>query len=236
MTCTFKFSLLAFITLAANPFAAVGQFEAQQPQQAQPAQQTPQRSQPDVMVTVNGDPITEREVNLAVQRELQEIQARDPQQQQQQLGPEIVKQIKPKAIDGLIESRLVEQYAIDKGPDVAEQEIDASIDHLKAQLQEQGTSFDQFLVSQGHTRETFQDRIKGSIAWHKLQNQQATDEKLGQFFQENQDQFGAENFDQVRSQVANAYVDQLWKQIIAQMRPNAEIVIAGQQRPQATPR
>lgn len=211
------------------------QAQAQQPQARSPQQQgqapqpQAQNQTPQVVATVNGDPITQQEVNNRVQRQLQQLQAENPQQ----ISPEIVQQIMPQAIEGLVESRLVEQYAIEQGPTVNGQEVEASVDRLKGQLSEQGSTFQQFLASQGHTAESFQNRIKGSIAWHKFQQEQMTDENLQQFFQQHQDRFNAESLDHVRQQVTNAYLEGVWNQIVAEMKPEAEIQMANRQSGQS---
>ena len=218
MAISFKPCAWMACIVAVSPLAADAQ--------PQPGQAPPQAAfqKPQVVATVNGDPITQREVDITVQRHLQQQQTQRPEQ----MSPEAVRQIKPQAIKGLIESRLVEQYAIKEGPAVNEKEVKASVDHLKSQLTEQGSTFQQFLASQGHTAESFRTRIKGSIAWHKFQQEQMTDKKLQQFFEQNQTRFNAENMDQVRGEVTESYLNEVWKQIVAQMRPDAEIRMADQ--------
>lgn len=216
----------------AQGFQAQGQQAQGQQAQRQQAQRQRQRLQQQrqrqlqqprrVVATVNGDPITQREVDITVRRQLMQIQGEN----RQPPGPEAAQRIAPKAVESLIESRLVEQYAAQQGPGVKAEEVNASIERLKEQLSAQGGSFERFLASRGQTEETFKDRIKGSIAWHKFQQEQVTEEKLNQFFQENQGRFNAQSFDQARQEVTNAYVEKIWDEIVAETKPEAEIRMA----------
>jgi len=252
MDCTRKIYAWMSFVLAACPLVALAQFEqgageplprdpqqqVAQPQQqpAQPQQQVAQpqqqpaqpQQQPElnVVVTVNGDPITREEVQATLQ----------PQLQSRKVDPQTAQQMQKQVIDNLIEGRLVEQYVLETGPDVEQQEVKAAVDRLKEQLAAQNVSLDQFLVSRGQTPESFHDRIKGSLAWQKFQQQQLTDENLERYFRERQQQFNAESFEEARQEVSNAYVGQLWQQIISQMKPKAEIRVAPAAQPSPKPR
>jgi hypothetical protein len=215
---------LALITFACSAALAAtathGQVGGQSPPQQPPPQQPPQQ-QVSVVATVNGDPISAREVQANL----------EPQLQGQQVDPAQVQQMRKQVLDNIIDSRLVEQYALKKGPDVAQEEVDTVINRVKQQLAQQNVEFAQYVAARGHTPASFKTRIEGSVAWQKLQQEQINDESLQQFFNANQQQFNAENFEDVRQQVTNAYVGHLWRQIVGEMKPQAEIEVAGRQPP-----
>jgi hypothetical protein len=226
---------MSFI-LAASPLVALAQLQdgAESPARgAQPGQPQPQGAQPQelrelqVVATVNGDPITVGEVQAALQ----------PQLEGRQVEPQVAEQLQKQAVDSLIDSRLIEQYALEKAPDIKQQEVKAVVDRVQEQLAAQEVELERYLVSRGHTPDSFKDRIKGSIAWQKLQQQQLTDENLARFYQENQQQFNAGSFEEARQDVANAYLGEVWKQIISQTKPAAEIrgVPAARPAPQRPP-
>lgn len=219
MKCTQRICGWVVFAAATSPLM-VGAQEFGQPaqQQQRAAQQQPAaEAQSPVIATVDGDPITQQEVQASLQAQLQG----------RQIDPETAQQLQKQVVDTLIDSRLVEQYVLKKGPDVAEQEVDAAVGQLQQQLQAQEVDFDQFLASRGYTQDMLKTRIEGSLAWQKFQQQEVDDEKLHEFFTENQQHFQAENFEQARPQVTNAYVSKLWEDIVNQMKPNAEIRVAG---------
>lgn len=226
---------MSFI-LAASPIVALAQLQPEgaesPPRGAQPGQPEPRQAQPgprelQVVATVNGDPITVGEVQAALQ----------PQLEGRQVEPQVAEQLQKQAVDNLIDSRLIEQYALEKAPDVKQQEVKAVVDRFQQQLAAQDVELERYLVSRGHTPDTFENRIKGSLAWQKIQQQQLTDENLARFYQENQQQFNAGSFEEARQDVANAYLGEVWKQIISQTKPAAEIrgVPAARPAPQPSP-
>lgn len=221
---------IAGLLIGAAPLLAA-QFPAQnqQPRQPQAQQrQQPQQpaTQPAVVATVNGDPITRAEVQVNLQS----------QTQGRQVAPEVQQQLRKQVIDSLIESRLVEQYALKQGPDVEEKEVGAVIDRFKEQLKQQGVTFDDFLRSRGYTEESLEKRISGSLAWQKYQQEQLSEEKLREFYDENKEQFGSAGFDEARQKVAQAYVTELWQEAVEKMRPKAKIEKKKTAQSQAQPR
>src|SRR6056297_2155055 len=76
---------------------------------------------PVVIATVNGEPITKPEFEQAAQRQVASAQ-QNAAQQGQQLSPQDVAQVKSSTLDSLIESRLIDAYAIEK-VDVPEAQV-----------------------------------------------------------------------------------------------------------------
>jgi len=210
---------MAFV-IAASPLIALAQFQPRGAEQPAQGGAQPQR-EATVIATVNGDPITQKEVEASLQ----------PKLQGRQVDPRTAAQMRKQALTTLIDSRLIEQYVLEKGPAVQEQEVDALIDRFKGQLAAQQISLNDYAATRGYTVESFYERIKGSLAWQKFQQEKLTNENLARYFQQHQQRFEAENFEEARPAVTNAYIGDLWKQIIGQMKPEAEIRMAPEARP-----
>lgn len=228
MKCTQRICGWLVFAAATSPLVVNAQQSGQPAAQGQPAAaqnrvQPAAQAEAQVIATVDGDPITQQEVQASLQAQLQG----------QQIDPATAQQVQQQVVETLIDSRLVEKYVLAQGPDVAEQEVEAAVEQLKTQLQAQQVTFDQFLASRGYTQEMLKARIEGSLAWQKFQEKEVAEPKLQQFYQENQQHFQAENYEQARPQVANAYVGKLWEEIVAQMKPKAEIRVAGAAAPQS---
>lgn len=230
-------SVCACATLVVSA-SAYGQFgdppqggqPAQQQQQAQqqppgqpPGQAPGQQPQQQIVAKVNGDAITMHEYASALEPQLQRANPADPN---------VAQQIRQQVMSGLIESRLVEQYLIKEGPDVTQEEVSGVIDRYKQQVESQGVAFDQFMESKGYTEKDLNRRVQGSLAWQKFQQQHLTDDNLQEHFESNQQLFQAEHLEEVKNQVAQSYVNELWGQIVQETKPKAEIEVVQPQQPQ----
>lgn len=213
--------MMAGVALLAVSLATV---DAQQPVPQQPQQprqpqlqQPPQMQQPQesVVATVNDEPITEPELRANLQ----------PRLQGQQVDPQAAQQLRRQTLDLLIQSRLVEQFLEENGPQVTDEEIEQQVQQVEEQLEAQEIPLQQFLASRGYTEESFQDRIKGTLQWQKYQQQQATEDNLREFFEQNQDQIPGESFEEAQQHVVHAFSASLWEDIIRQTQPEAEIEI-----------
>lgn len=230
------FAWMSF-ALVAGPLTALAQFPESQsapPPQQQQQQQQPRQPQAlegsprpspvnDVVATVNGDPITQGEVRATL----------EPQLQGREVDPQVVQRMQQQVVETLVESRLVEQYVAKNGPSVSPEEVKGIMEQIERELAAQQIQLPQFLASRGHTMESFQKRLEGSVAWQKFQQEQLSDENLARYFQQNQERFQVEQLDDARQEVANAYLDELWQSIIGQMKPEAEVqqVASPQARP-----
>lgn len=237
------FSAGMMMAMIASPMAAIGQQNpGESPQQLPPRQQAPpprqEQAQPQpapqpapqprqvaVAATVNGQPITEQEVQASLR----------PQIQGRQVEPQVAQQLRQQVLGGLIEGRLVEQYAIDSGPQVAGDEVETVIKQFENQLAAQQASLDDYLGSIGHTRKSFENRVEGSLAWQKYQQQQVTPDKLADYFEQNQDQFNAPSLEAAQQEVANALVTEMWQDIVTEMKPKAEIRVTPTQPAEGQP-
>ncbi len=215
-------------------FQAVGQLNepvdepAQEPafQQPEAAEPTPVQPAPqrDLVATVNGEPIARSEFEQLVQTA---IRARQQQQEgQPALPPMGIQQVQQQVLDNLIEARLVEQYVREHGPDVEEQEVDAELNRVRQSLKEQGVSLEQYLAATKQPLNELRQRIEGSLAWQRFQQQQVSPEKLQEFYEQQRPRFGEATFEQVQPQVVQLYVSQIWEDIVNQMKPQAKIQVA----------
>lgn len=169
-----------------------------------------------VVATVDGEPITQQEVQTTLQPQLQGQQVTEAQMQEMQ----------QQVVNSLIESRLVEQYLRDNGPDVDAQEVQQTMGQLEQQLAAQQASMEDFLASRGYTPDMLRRRIEGSIAWQKLQQQEAANEpQLQQYFEQNREQFQEPEFDQAKDQVLSAYLGDVYRGIVAETKEKAEVRI-----------
>jgi len=205
---------MSFVFVA-GPLVVMAQFpESQTAPPQQQRERTPRPSEvADVVATVNGDPITQREVQATL----------EPQLQGREVDPQSVRRMQQQVVNGLVESRLIEQYVTENGPAVDQREVQALVNQIEGQLSAQEIALPEFLASRGLTKESFQKRVEGSVAWQKFQQQQLTDENLTRYFQQNRNRFTAESLDEVRQEVIDAYLGEMWTSIVNQMKSEAEV-------------
>lgn len=233
MKCFTHRTLAWTLTFIGTVAVAQAQFEQQgtaQPGTAQQQTARPQQAEgppKNAIATVNGEAITASEVQSALDAQMQQAA------QAGQVDPNAAQQIRQQVMNTLVESRLVEQYLREQGPQVAGKEVQAVIDRYKEQFQSQGVPFEQFLASSGYTKSGLEKRIKGSLAWQKYQQKEATDAKLQQHFAENQERFPADDFEQAKPLVAQSYASELWQEIVKEKLPEAEIEMVNQSQPGA---
>lgn len=204
-------TLVPSIGSSQEPLSQGGQGFAQQGAPAKPA----------VVATVNGDPITKPEFETAAQKQLANAQ-QQATQAGQQLSPQQVAEIKKSTLDALIESRLVEAYAVEN-VDVPQDQVKQTIEQVERQLAQQQVPLEKYLSNLGQTMGSFKKRIKGSIAWQGLQQQEMRPEKLQAFYESNQQLFQGQSFEAAQPRVAQAYVGSLWEQIVKEAKPKAKI-------------
>lgn len=188
-----------------------------------PSGESPSSPAQRVVAMVNGDQITDLELQAAVQQ----------QAQSGQVPPEALPQVRNQTLHRLVESRLVEQHVRNAGPQVSPDEIQSVIHTYEQQLQSQGLDLQEYLASRGFTERSFQQRIHGSLAWQKYQQDKLTEENLQQHLEQNQAQFGSTELAQVRNEVIRSYVGQLWKEIVEAEAAKAKIEMLEAEQPSA---
>lgn len=217
--------LAACLILSPVADAQVPQQQQVQPQGQGLQAQLGAEQRPDVIATVNGDPITKTELDVTFQAQLQGMQT---QLKGGELDAEAAEKLREQAFGKLVESRLVEQYVTEEGPEVEEQEVEKILNGAQEQVKAQGMKFDEFLASRGHTPKSFERRIEGSLAWEKYQQQEMTEEKLRQHFEQNKEQFPVQEYEQARPWVVQSYASQLWTAIVREAGKDAEVEMTQQ--------
>ena len=93
------------------------------------------QEKPSVVATVGGDPITRPEFDSAVQQRVASAQ-QTATQAGQRLMPQEIAKMEKQTLDVLIESRLVEAYAIEN-VDVPQSQVQQTIEQMEQQLAQQ---------------------------------------------------------------------------------------------------
>lgn len=169
---------------------AAGESPARQPATRQPAQQPPGTASPGSppaaqppqsapAATVNGEPISEAEVQSRLQMQLQG----------QNVTAEMMDQVRQQVLESLIDTRLVEQYALENSPEVDAKIFEGVLANVRQQLEGQGTTLSQYLQTRGQDEDSFRRQIQASIAWQQLLAEETSPEKLKAYFSENKEQF-----------------------------------------------
>lgn len=152
-----------------------------------------------VAVTVNGEPVMESEVQLAV-RALGAQQASDTD------GPGVAPpeesaapELRSQAVDSIVNRRLIEQFVQRSGVKVADDEVQKFIDQVRKDVEAGATgssgepgdamTFDEYLAQQGQTQATFRSRMAGIVGWQKYMKSQATEAALQEHFRKHQPHF-----------------------------------------------
>ena len=136
-------------------------------------------SPPDVLATVDGIPVTAREV----QRELERAaQGRD-------LPPGAVAPLRDAALQQLVDRRLVAAYLRQHGFAARPQEVDRQLQRIRARLDQQQRTLDQYLQQSGLTADELRASIEWQIGWPRFLERYLTDENLERYFRQHRRDF-----------------------------------------------
>lgn len=142
------------------------------------------KKQNDVIATVNGKKITQKEIA----DRLEGIKGADA---------ETLNNIKQEMIDQLITDTLLEEFIDKQGLVVAQEEIEREVDQISSNItgnqRYAGLSLEQVLASIGSNIGEFKKGIKYSIALDKYFNNKLDDETLKKYFEENKSLFNGES-------------------------------------------
>ena len=150
----------AFISFACSP-----SLSAAEPQ--------PERA-PKVLATVDGRPITDREL----ERELARVVG------QRELTPAALRQLRETTLAQLIDRRLVATYLEQNGFAAKGQEIDRELQRIRQRLEQQQLTLDQYLQRSGLTTDPLRETIAWQIAWPRFLERHLTEENLERYFQQ----------------------------------------------------
>jgi foldase protein PrsA len=146
-------------------------------------------AQKDVAAKVNGDPIP----TSAVDAQLEQLKKQYPNMFTGADGDGRLLDFKQRIVDNLVNAKLVEQAAKDKGIKVSDADIQKQIDQLKGGFKDQA-QFEAALKSAGMTLDTLKESITQQLVTNKLMetlasSQQVTDKEILDYYNANKAQF-----------------------------------------------
>lgn len=146
-------------------------------------------SQKNVAAKVNGESIPTSEVDA----QLEQLKKQYPTMFTGADGEGRLLDFKQRIVDNLVNAKLVEQAAKEKGITVSDADIQKQIDTLRVNFKDQ-TQFEAALKSAGMTVETLKASIRSQLVTAKLieqlaANEQVTDQEIEEYFKNNKSQF-----------------------------------------------
>jgi len=146
-------------------------------------------SKKDVAAEVNGEAIPIAQVN----EQLEQLKKQYPTMFTGADGEGRLLDFKQRIVDNLVNAKLVEQAAKEKGISVSDADIQKQIDQLKAGFKDQA-QFEAALTSAGMTLETLKESIRQQLVTSKLMeqlaaNQKVTDQEITEYYNNNKSQF-----------------------------------------------
>ncbi len=146
-------------------------------------------SQKDVAAKVNGETIPIEELN----KQVDQLKKQYPQMFEGADGEGRLIDFKQRLLDNLINQKLIQQAAKDKGIEVTDAEVKKQIDQLKAGFKDQA-QFDAALKSAGMTLETLTQQIREQLLTQRLIESLASDTKISEkdikaYYEKNKTQF-----------------------------------------------
>lgn len=133
-------------------------------------------------------------------------------------------------LEGLVTQELIRQEAEERNIAVTDEEIDAELASLEAQLQQQGQTLDQFLTLQNISREEAREQVRLQKMLEKMvdANQPVATEEVDAFIEQNE-QFASEDVDletlrqQATDQIRQQKVSQQINQLLQQLRQSSDV-------------
>lgn len=147
-----------------------------------------------VAATVNGEAITQGEVNKILNRFTDKI---DKEQ-----IPVVTKQI----LDGLVTQKLIMQFIKDKKIEVSQADIDAELEKVRKDAESnpslQGQTLEQILASHGGSIDDLKRDIKISLSLERYFGKDIDDQKIKAYFEKNK-----HNYDDTEVKASHILVD-----------------------------
>jgi len=146
-------------------------------------------SKKDIAAKVNGDSIP----TSAVNDQLEQLKKQYPTMFTGADGEGRLLDFKQRIVDNLVNAKLVEQAAKQKGISVSDSEIQKQIDQLKSGFKDQA-QFEAALKSAGMTLDSLKASIRSTLVTTKLTeqlvaNMQVTDQEIKDYYNNNKTQF-----------------------------------------------
>jgi peptidyl-prolyl cis-trans isomerase C len=147
------------------------------------------RAPDSVVVTVNGKPVLQKEVNREVDRAFAQVAAQVPAEQVAQARQQIAQRV----MEGLISRQLLLIGVEQKGIQITPEEMAGVRQQIEAQVPA-GQSFETLLAAQGITRAEFEENLGRDLRVQKLiaaitgPAPAPTEEQVKEFYQQNEAQ------------------------------------------------
>lgn len=182
-------ALLLAVSTASGPLCAATDTEAAEPTAAAPVAAVVAPTADTVVIRVNGESITQGDIDEMVKVGLQQMQARG-----QAVPDEMRSMFLQQAEDNLITQKLVTAAVAKSDIVVSDAEIDATLEQIKGSIPG-GMTLDAALAAQGMSLEELKGNIKTDIAARQLFDSQsgeiaeATEADAQAFYDSNTEQF-----------------------------------------------
>ncbi len=166
-------------------------------QTSESGHQAQQQSSGDFVVKVNGEPLTEKELQSMVDGKLNALEKQlSPEQKKQltQQREQITKQLKEKFTQGFITKTILNQEAKKQGITVSDKDIDAELDKYRQQLPE-NMKLETVLQMQGMSLESMRDEIRYNLRVQKLidkkvqVDEQPSQKEIASYYETNKQKF-----------------------------------------------
>jgi len=146
-------------------------------------------SKKDVAAKVNGETISAAEIN----QQLEQYKKSYPDMFSGADGPARLADFRQRVLDNLVNAKLVEQSAKQKGILVSDADIQKQLDQLRAGFKDQA-QFDAAIKSSGVTLDSLKNSIRQQMVTNKLMeqlsaDQKVTDKEIAEYYQTNKSQF-----------------------------------------------
>ncbi len=178
MRLTARLGLAALVATSIATAATAQQSKPAAPTQAQagrPKAASPEAKLAEPVATVNGQPITRREV-ITLLAEFQ-------------IPPGNEQRAYDSAVDLLINTKLLEQFLQKSTAPPKAAEVDKIVADYRTNLQQQGATLESVLADTSTTPDEFKQRIARSIQWKQYVLSKATDPELTKYINDNKDAF-----------------------------------------------
>ena len=132
-----------------------------------------------VLATVDGQPVTDREL----ERELARVV------RQRELTPAALRQLRETTLAQLIDRLIASKYLEQNGFGANAQEIDRELQRIRKRLEQQQLTLDQYLQRSGLTTGALRQTVAWQIAWPRFLEHHLTDQNLERYFQQHRRDF-----------------------------------------------
>ncbi len=147
---------------------------------------------------------------------------------------EVVQQLEAQGgeevLSNLITKRLIEDEAREQNAFPTQEEVDAEIEEIRSQLDEQGLTLENALSIQGQTMNDLRENVRLQLAIEKMlgDNMEVTDEEAQNYYDENSELYGEDTEfedvkDQIKDQLTQERLTMSYQEFISGLQNEANI-------------